>query len=138
MSKTYKVVLASFIMLFLSACASGPPTQQQLATADYGAPISQKDAQDLATQFLFRILKDPYSAQYQWGSFDQGWIREAPMHGGRLVFGYKLDVSVNAKNSYGGYGGFKPYTFVFYNGSIKTVYGQQELSSGTTYMGKIY
>ena len=138
MNKTYKVILASFIVLLLSACASGPPTQQELAAADYGASITQENAQDLAKEFLSRHLKDPYSAQYQWGSIYQGWMREAPINGGGLVFGYILDVSVNAKNSFGGYVGFKPYKFVFYGGSIKTVYGQQELSGGTTYMGKIY
>jgi hypothetical protein len=122
----------------LNACALGPPTQEELTNADYGTPITQERAERLAKDFLSRQLKDPYSAQYQWGIVSTGWIRNAPIHGGGLVFGYKLDVSVNGKNSYGGYVGFKPYMFIFYNGSIKTVYGQQELDGGSSYMGKIY
>ena len=128
----------SFVILFLSACASGPPTQKELAAADYGSPISQQDAEAQAKQFMSRYLKDPYSAQYEWSNVYQGWIRHAPVHGGGLVFGYILDVNVNAKNSFGGYTGLKPYRFVFKDRSIVTVYGQQELSGGTTYMGKIY
>jgi len=108
-----------------------------LASADYGNPIAQEGAQKLATEFLSNRLKDPLSAQYQWGVVYKGWIRNAPIHGAGLVFGYVLDVSVNAKNSFGGYVGFKQYRFVFYNGSIKTVYGPKEIS-GSPYMGKIY
>lgn len=128
----------SFVSLILAACATGPPTQEELATADYGSIISQEDAQRKAQSFISSSLKDPNSAQYQWGNVEKGWIRHAPAYGGGLVFGYILDVNVNAKNSFGGYVGFKPYQFVFYNGVIKTVYGQQEFDSGYKYMGKIY
>lgn len=138
MDKCKNILMLTFISIILAACASGPPTKEELASADYGSVISQSDAQQKAQSFLSNRLKDPYSAQYQWGNVYQGWIRHAPIHGGGLVFGYILDVNVNAKNSFGGYVGFKPYRFVFYNGAIKTVYGQQELDGGTTYMGKIY
>lgn len=136
--KVLKTIFLICLVSMLNGCALGPPTQEELANADYGTPITQERAERLAKDFLSRRLKDPYSAQYQWGTVSKGWIRNAPIHGGGLVFGYKLDVSVNAKNSYGGYVGFKPYIFIFHNGSIKTVYGQQELDGGNSYMGKIY
>ena len=68
-------------------------------------------------------------------------MREAPIHGGGLKFGYILDGSINAKNSFGAYVGLKAYKFIFYNGNITSVYAQKELrgSYGSTpYMGKIY
>jgi|SaaInl5LU_22_DNA_1037371.scaffolds.fasta_scaffold27240_2 hypothetical protein len=138
MNKYKNILMLTMICFILSACASRPPTSEELASADYGSIISQTDAQKQAERFFSNMLKDPYSVQYQWGSVYQGWMRHAPIHGGGLVFGYILEVNVNAKNSYGGYVGFKPYRFVFYNGTIKTVYGQQKLNSGATYMGKIY
>ncbi|MBU8923015.1 MAG: hypothetical protein KOO63_14450 [Bacteroidales bacterium] len=120
------ILLTALFALFLSSCAAAPPSQTELDTADYGTHISQEDAQALAEGFLTGHLKDPGSAQYQWGTVYKGYLTHAPIHGGRHVFGYILEVQVNAKNSYGGYVGFKPYRFVFYNGSIKTVYGDRD------------
>lgn len=40
----------------------------------------------------------------------------APLiEGGKVatVYGWIVNVSINAKNSYGGYVGFKPYSFLF-------------------------
>lgn len=138
MNKLKTIFVITFISILLSACASGPPTKKELADANYGSAITTEEAKEKAENFLSDRLKDPNSAQYQWGNIYQGWIRHAPIHGGDLLFGYILDVNVNAKNSFGGYVGFKPYRFVFYNGNIKTVYGQQQLDGGVTYMGKIY
>jgi len=135
---THLRYFAIALMLILNACASGPPTQAELVSADYGASISQGDAVAKAKQFFSRYLKDPLSAQFEWGNVQPGWWRHAPIHGGGLVFGYVLEVNVNAKNSFGAYTGFRPYAFVFKNGIIVTVYGQQELSGGATFMGKIY
>jgi hypothetical protein len=128
------VVLSSVL---LSSCATGPPTKIELESADYGSSITQNEAQKLAEKFLYQHLKDPYSAKCNWSNVYKGWLREAIINGSGLIFGYILDVDVNAKNSYGGYVGIKKYHFVFYNGSIKTVYGPKEMD-GRSYMGKIY
>ncbi len=75
-------------LLLLNACASGPPTREELNSADYGSPITQQDAEEQARQFLKYYLKDPGSATYDWSPVYQGWLREAPLHGGGLKFGY--------------------------------------------------
>ena len=133
-SNLFAFLLAGFLF---NSCATLVPTQEQLLKADYGLPISQQDAQYQAKNFFDNYLKDPFSAVYQWGVVQTGWVREAPINGARLIYGYILDVKVNAKNSFGGYIGYTPYQFVFFNGKIKAIYGQKELS-GTPYMGKIY
>ncbi len=130
--------LALALALLLGACASPAPTPVELASADYGASISQDEAVAKAKQFFSRYLKDSFSAQYEWGKVDQGWLRHAPIHGGVVVYGYILDVNVNAKNAFGAYTGWKPYRFAFKNGGIETIYGEQQLSGGAAYMGKIY
>ncbi|HXK40724.1 MAG TPA: hypothetical protein VJ046_01330 [Candidatus Paceibacterota bacterium] len=135
--KVYMLYLAGAFVVLVSGCASAPPTNEELANADYGLPISQQEAEEKACIFLKRYLKDPDSAKIEWGTVQTGWIREAPILGGQLRFGYLLTANVNAKNSFGGYTGYKPYQFLFFNGSIVSVYAQQELS-GTPYMGKIY
>ena len=112
-----KFIAVLIFALLLSACASGPPTSEELSRADYGSPISQSDAETRAKQFLRRHLKDPGSAIYEWNPVYSGWMREAPIHGGGLEFGYILDGSINAKNSFGAYVGLKAYKFIFYNGN---------------------
>ena len=137
----FMAISLSIVFPLMSGCASGPPTQEELSNADYGPPISQELAQRQALEFLKGSLKDPGSARIDWSTVSPGWMREAPLHGGSLKFGYVLNASVNAKNSYGGYIGYKPFKFLFFNGKIISVYAQQELGSGystTSYMGKIY
>ena len=129
------LVLASLLCIAAS-CKSGPPTAEELANADYGNPISQEDAESLAEGWLNQYLKDPMSAQIQWQPVSPGWFRDAPIAGGGLNWGYKLDGSVNAKNSFGGYVGARPYYFMFYNGVLKHVYGQKDLD-GMPYVGKL-
>jgi len=138
-----KIQIGILCMLvgLLVGCASGPPTAEELAAADYGTPVSQEDAEAAANAWLEGHLKDPLSAQKRWKPVYQGWLREAPIHGGSFRFGYRLDGEINARNSFGGYTGFKPYTFMFHNGTIVSIYGQQELRGtygSTPYMGKLY
>lgn len=131
----------TFALLVIGGCAGGPPTQEELAKADYGTPISQEDAQERALEFLKRVLKDPDSAKIDWSPVSPGWWREAPVHGGSLKFGYILNANINGKNSYGAYIGNKPYRFIFFNRTLTSVYAEQELGTGyssTPYMGKIY
>jgi len=131
------LVFLSFFILTLAGCATSPPTQEQLESADYGAPISQQDAKRQATEFFQSHLRDPGSAQYRWGDVERGWQRHAPIHGGRIVYGYTLEVDVNAKNAFGGYVGFRKYRFTFRDGQIETIYGEQDMGSGSLIMGKI-
>ena len=127
----------SFFILTLAGCAATPPTQEELESADYGAPISQQDAKRQATEFFQSHLRDPGSAQYRWTQVERGWLRHAPIHGGRIVYGYKLDVDVNAKNAFGGYVGFRKYSFIFRNGKIETIYAEQDMGTGSLIMGRI-
>ncbi|WP_329697838.1 hypothetical protein [Pseudomonas sp.] len=63
-------------------------------------------------------LKDPDSAKYGFGSVYQGYMVGSVFEGRKLEAGYLLDVTVNAKNSYGGYTGAKPYKFLLRNDQI--------------------
>ena len=126
MKKCISFLLTIFFSAFLGACASlAPPSAEEIEKADYGILMSQENAQITAQAFLDKHLKDPRSAQYEWGESYKAWLRRGIIHGGGKIFGYRLDVDVNAKNSYGGYTGFKKYVFMFYNGAIKVVYAEQ-------------
>ena len=80
--------------------------------------MTATDMQGLADKFLVRVLKDPESRRVEWGRSGKAWAWTG-LIGGGTKYGYGLEADVNAKNSFGGYVGSKPYFFLFRNGAIE-------------------
>lgn len=112
----------------LGCAASAERQRQEIESIDYGEPLSQVEAQAIAKGYFESVLKDPYSAIYDFGSVNTGWLRESILNGRDLHYGYVLDVKVNAKNSFGGYTGATPYKFVILNGRIESIF---QMKSGS-------
>jgi hypothetical protein len=116
------IILGICMVAALAACAPMPViTQQQLDSADYGAPISQADATQLAKTWLNGYLKDPYSAVEEWQPVQKGIVTTSLLDGHKQLPGYMMDGTVNAKNSYGGYIGARAFRFLFRDGKIERV-----------------
>ena len=107
---SYAVIMLA--MVFLTSCAS-MPTQQELANADYGA--YPDNYEQIIKSYLEQRLKDPYSAEYR-------HIRGPEKRWARLFaqgnYGYSVCYIINAKNSFGGYMGYKTHNFIIYNGQV--------------------
>ncbi len=114
-------------------CPTIRPTEEELKNSNYGTPISQIDAQKQVMDFLNKSLKDPYSAQIKWGVIKKGWLREVPIDGCNIQFGYIFAAEVNAKNSFGGYVGHEPYDFFFRDGVLISI--NESLNSGIVVYG---
>jgi hypothetical protein len=130
-----KRLLAGFVLgmaVLVSGCASGSPTKEELAGADYGGPMTRDEAQMKARAFLRGRLNDPMAARYQWGAFNKGWVRTAPGEGGEVLFGQRLDAKVDAHEGFGVHTGFVPYIFLFKNGELIGAWGQQEGQGGSS------
>lgn len=98
------------IALLVTACASA--FQRPEPTAEYGRP-PQNYEDTIRAQFE-QVLKDPESARYRFGHPVKAYANEGLAYGGNVSWvGYLVDVQVNAKNSFGGYVGFKPYMMFF-------------------------
>lgn len=96
-----------FAVAFLVAGCAHQPTPEELAKADYGSPPS--DYQQTIKSYMSGILKDPYSAQYEFISGpSQGWASWL----GQTAYGYRVCTNINAKNSFGGYVGQRLYFFI--------------------------
>lgn len=109
-----KNIFISLVLTFtLFGCAI-PPTQQEIASADYG--LYPKDYEEIIKSYMNNILKDPMSAQYTFlGAPQIAWTA----YGGKK-FGYGTCVRINAKNSFGGYTGNQLSYFLIRNGSVVT------------------
>lgn len=106
-----RIFVATTLSLAIAGCAT-PPSQQELESADYGAyPVSYEQ---IIKNRMSTILKDPDSAQYRFLNTPKtGWNS----FGGKK-FGYIVCVNINAKNSYGGYVGYRMSYFMIKNDLI--------------------
>lgn len=107
-------VVGSLLLLFSLGCAGvQKPTPEQLANADYGSYPA--DYKEITTQYISNILIEPYSAVFSnWRGPSKGWYGNYQ----GSFFGYRVCVSVNAKNRMGGYTGSKLHFVVINNGRV--------------------
>ena len=114
-----RLMMAFGLAALLAGCATPMPTQEQITAADCGpTPAS---AQDAIKHWFDTALKDSDSARLRFGEPKKGVVRDAPIEGGKLHWGWIVQVQVNAKNSYGGYTGFQDYSFFFRDGRMTGV-----------------
>ena len=120
-------------VLSLAGCASGErkPFKIDFYAAEYGEPFTQEDCIFIAEGYIGAFLKDPYSAKWRHGKcrkavgIANAGARVMP-NGSRaesdqVVYGYAIEGSVNAKNSFGGYTGAKGYRMLLRNRTIVLV-----------------
>lgn len=111
--KLAKHLLGAVFFLALTACAF----QQPRSDADYGAVPG--DYQQLIVAYYQDILKDPESAKYKFELPQRAYGNTGLAYGGGVTWiGMAVRIQINAKNSFGGYTGFKPYTVFFTNGRV--------------------
>jgi ketosteroid isomerase-like protein len=98
-----------------AAPSAEPLTPAQVMAIDYGAMPT--DYRHAIEQYFQRVLKFPESIEYRdVTSPEQGFVKTlSGVFVGRDTYhyGWTVKATVNAKNSFGGYVGFKTYTFLF-------------------------
>jgi len=113
--KTVLIVIA--VLGTVTACAT-MPTEEEMAKADFGAYMTQTECENSARKVMNILLKDPGSAQYQFGKCKKQGFSSVPILRLPKQYGYAIEFTVNAKNSFGGYTGAKRYLFLFKNGIL--------------------
>src|SRR5262249_12848892 len=101
-------------LLCTLGCAT-PVTPEQIATADYGIVPLPHIYQNAVKDYMEGVLFDPYTARYRFlGEPQKGY---AYLSGTRKppVFGYLVQVAINAKNLWGNYMGEQPFRFFIKN-----------------------
>jgi hypothetical protein len=94
--------------------ASITPATKEVEKAEFGAqPVGVEKA--LREQIL-AALKDPESARIEFQEARPTWGRVVGQPD--TVFGWEVIAMVNAKNSYGGYTGAKPWSFMLRDGRL--------------------
>ena len=115
-----KIVLILSI-LGISGCAAVKPSDWQ--NLEYGAkPIEYKS---IIETYMAGKLKDPYSAVYEYKGGPVKFFRKVSI-AGQQAHGWGVCVTINSKNSYGGYTGTKGYTFMIINDKVVDQKGLQD------------
>lgn len=98
-------------------CSVQMPSYQQIKEADAG-PYPE-NYETTIKQYMETRLTDPMSAQYKFYLPIKGFRHEPPILGGKIRdWGYWVAVDINAKNQFGGYTGFKNYSFFMRGHSV--------------------
>lgn len=114
-----KAGIGAFAIAMLSAGCASAPTQEQIANADYGTPMSPSECRALAEQAIADQLLDPESAQFRREQpCSTGWWSSAPILGLKAAFGYLEKGEVNGKNTFGGYVGFRQFMVLMKDGVV--------------------
>lgn len=105
-SQFVKAALLTIVFSISAGCVTAPRDVKTITDAEVGPYPA--DYQFTVQSYFEQVLKDPDSAQYQWpGKPFKGYARVNL--GKDMLFGWVVPVIVNAKNSYGGYTGWKDH-----------------------------
>lgn len=107
--RAWKIFTSLVCAATVAACASQPP-----APSDYSAIEPPVGYEESVPRLFADVLKDPDSAHYRYAPPARAYVNNGLIHGGGYGWiGYAIPVLVNAKNSYGGYTGFREYIVLF-------------------------
>lgn len=113
--------LSIFLLCVLATSCTVPVKQTDINAASYPTKPTQEKAESQIRDTLGSILKDPESLKLDCQPVKKGWARQYRDHSAE--FGWVVPCTANAKNSFGGYSGAKPYVFLFTNTGLKTLKG---------------
>ena len=106
------LLLIGIMATFLSGCVA-KLTPEQIKSADYGAYPNNYES--IVKEYYEAVAKDPDSLKYKEITKPQKyWINDF----GTYKFGYMSCVTLNGKNSYGAYVGYKTDGILIYNGKV--------------------
>jgi hypothetical protein len=122
------------VLILTTGCGTITASTAEINVADYGPRPENIEARVKAV--FKKSLKDPDSALYKFGEMRHGWYFSGILNGAEKVFGWVQIVEVNAKNSYGGYVGYRRhYIFFDRHGMEYDVTHKMDGRFGGTIMG---
>ena len=112
-----RVWIIVLVVSAVSGCSQGP-SHEEAKSADYGQPQTPMQCAAAVERRFETVLKDAESARYQHEPCFKGFLNSVPIAGFPVTYGYVQTGKVNARNSFGGYVGFRPYQAVIKNGLV--------------------
>ena len=111
-----KLVYLCVLCITILGCTA-PVTNSDIAAANFPSKPTTENSDAQINQYLQNTLKDPDSLKLKCEPARKGWGRQFRER--KPDYGWIVPCSVNAKNSFGGYTGPKPYIFLFTSQGLK-------------------
>ena len=111
--KTAQKIILTILVIIVTGCVS-KPTPDEISRAYYGREMNQAECERIAEKVMLnRSWKDPGSVILKYGYCRKGYKRDTFT---KTKFGYIIEGTANAKNSFGGYTGPEPFYIIMRNG----------------------
>ena len=127
MKPVYTVVLAAA----LSGCSSAP-TEQEVASADFGVSMSEAECLAIATPFIRSRMGDPESVIFDDLKCYRGLEGRVPIARVEATYGYRFAGNVDSKGDIGRYTGLTPFSGIVRNDGDGPRVVRYCITSGTT------
>ena len=115
-----RLILASLTLL-LSSCVSYVPPAPG---SDYGEPPTKAIRKPIV-RYFGEVLKDPGAAKYRFGSPLKTYAHRSGVP--EVAFqGWGIPVEVNARNTFGGYGGFEMFFALVRDDELRSVVSKDD------------
>ena len=115
-----RLVLAFFALAFCSCVSYVAPAPG----SDYGAPPTKAIRKPIA-RYFGEVLKDPGAAKYRFGTPRKAYAHRSGVP--EVAFqGWGIPVEVNARNTFGGYGGFEMFFALVRDGELRSVVSKDD------------
>ena len=127
MKLVYAVVLAAAV----SGCSSAP-TEQEVASADFGLSMSEAECLAVAKPFIRSRMGDPESVIFDDLKCYRGLEGRVPIARVEATYGYRFAGSVDSKGDIGRYTGLTPFSGIVRNDGDGPRVVRYCITSGTT------
>jgi hypothetical protein len=105
-----KIAIVLIFVAGLLGCSAVFQKPSSYAESEWPVAAAKDAAHAAIKEYFEQTLKDPESARYRFIGSARGYSNEALLGGGHVNWrGRIYYLQVNARNSYGGYTGGKPY-----------------------------
>ncbi|MDG1034623.1 MAG: hypothetical protein P8O92_10295 [Luminiphilus sp.] len=127
MKLVYTVVLAAAV----SGCSSAP-TEQEVASADFGLSMSEAECLAVAKPFIRSRMGDPESVIFDDLKCYRGLEGRVPIARVEATYGYRFAGNVDSKGDIGRYTGLTPFSGIVRNEGDGPRVVRYCITSGTT------
>ena len=127
MKLVYTVVLAAAV----SGCSSAP-TEQEVASADFGLSMSEAECLAVAKSFIRSRMGDPKSVVFDDLKCYRGLEGRVPIARVEATYGYRFAGNVDSKGDIGRYTGLTPFSGIVRNEGDGPRVVRYCITSGTT------
>ena len=127
MKLVYTVVLAAAV----SGCSSAP-TEQEVASADFGLSMSEAECLAVAKPFIRSRMGDPESVIFDDLKCYRGLEGRVPIARVEATYGYRFAGNVDSKGDIGRYTGLTPFSGIVRNDGDGPRVVRYCITSGTT------